>query len=44
MGVSLVPSNAVRAAVDGAMLPLIIFALLLGLALNLRSDPRACVS
>lgn len=31
--VSLVPSNAVRAAVDGAMLPLIIFALLLGLAL-----------
>jgi proton glutamate symport protein len=31
--VSLVPSNAIRAAVDGAMLPLIIFALLLGLAL-----------
>ncbi|MEP6493714.1 MAG: dicarboxylate/amino acid:cation symporter [bacterium] len=30
---SLVPPNAVRAAVDGAMLPLIIFALLLGLAL-----------
>jgi len=31
--VSLVPANAVRAAVDGAMLPLIVFALLLGLAL-----------
>jgi Na+/H+-dicarboxylate symporter len=30
---SLVPSNAMRAAVDGAMLPLIIFALLLGLGL-----------
>ena len=31
--VALVPSNAFRAAVDGAMLPLIIFSLLLGLAL-----------
>lgn len=31
--VSLVPSNAFRAATDGAMLPLIVFALLLGLAL-----------
>jgi Na+/H+-dicarboxylate symporter len=31
--VALIPSNAFRAAVDGAMLPLIIFALLLGLAL-----------
>lgn len=31
--VSLVPANAVRAAVDGSMLPLIVFALLLGLAL-----------
>jgi proton glutamate symport protein len=31
--VSLVPSNPFRAATDGAMLPLIIFALLLGLAL-----------
>jgi Na+/H+-dicarboxylate symporter len=32
--VSLVPSNAVAAAADGAMLPLIIFALALGLALG----------
>lgn len=31
--VALVPSNAIRAATDGAMLPLIVFALLLGLAL-----------
>lgn len=31
--VALVPSNAFRAAVDGAMLPLIVFALFLGLAL-----------
>lgn len=31
--VALVPSNAFRAAVDGAMLPLIVFALVLGLAL-----------
>jgi Na+/H+-dicarboxylate symporter len=31
--VALVPANAFRAAVDGAMLPLIIFSLLLGLAL-----------
>lgn len=31
--VALVPSNAFRAAVDGAMLPLIVFSLLLGLAL-----------
>jgi Na+/H+-dicarboxylate symporter len=32
--VSLVPSNAFRAAADGAMLPLIVFALVLGLALG----------
>jgi Na+/H+-dicarboxylate symporter len=31
--VSLVPSNAFKAAADGAMLPLIVFALVLGLAL-----------
>jgi Na+/H+-dicarboxylate symporter len=31
--VALVPSNAFRAAVDGAMLPLIVFSMLLGLAL-----------
>jgi proton glutamate symport protein len=31
--VSLVPANAIRAAVDGAMLPIIVFSLLLGLAL-----------
>jgi Na+/H+-dicarboxylate symporter len=31
--VALVPSNAFRAAADGAMLPLIVFALVLGLAL-----------
>jgi Na+/H+-dicarboxylate symporter len=31
--VALVPANAFRAAADGAMLPLIVFALLLGLAL-----------
>ena len=31
--VALVPSNAFRAAVDGAMLPLIVFSLFLGLAL-----------
>ena len=36
--VSLVPANAVRAAVDGAMLPLIVFALLLGLALVTLGD------
>jgi len=41
--VSLVPSNAIAAAADGAMLPLIIFALALGLALgaveaNARSE------
>ena len=30
---SLIPANAVRAATDGAMLPLIVFALLFGLAL-----------
>lgn len=40
--VSLVPSNAMRAAVDGAMLPLIVFSLLLGLALlNVSDEPRA---
>lgn len=32
--VSLVPTNAISAAVDGAMLPLIVFALALGLALG----------
>lgn len=32
--VSIVPANAVSAAVDGAMLPLIVFALALGLALG----------
>lgn len=32
--VSLVPANAIAAAVDGAMLPLIVFALALGLALG----------
>jgi len=32
--VSLVPSNAIAAAADGAMLPLIVFALALGLALG----------
>lgn len=32
--VSLVPANPVRAAADGAMLPLIVFALLFGLALT----------
>ena len=31
--VSLVPSNPFRAAADGAMLPLIVFAMMLGLAL-----------
>jgi Na+/H+-dicarboxylate symporter len=36
--VSLVPANAVRAAVDGSMLPLIVFALLLGLALVTLGD------
>ena len=39
--VSLVPSNAFRAATDGAMLPLIVFALLLGLALlHVPQDSR----
>jgi proton glutamate symport protein len=38
--VSLVPSNAISAAVDGAMLPLIVFALALGLALG-RIDAHA---
>ena len=39
--VALVPSNAFRAAVDGAMLPLIVFALLLGLALlSIPDDSR----
>src|SRR5689334_23389360 len=35
--VSLVPTNAIGAAVDGAMLPLIVFALALGLALDRKS-------
>ena len=39
--VSLVPSNAISAAVDGAMLPLIVFALALGLALGRVDDSRA---
>jgi Na+/H+-dicarboxylate symporter len=40
--VSLVPANAIGAAVDGAMLPLIVFALALGLALGrVESGPRA---
>jgi Na+/H+-dicarboxylate symporter len=38
--VSLVPSNAIAAAADGAMLPLIVFALALGLALGVV-EPRA---
>ena len=39
--VALVPSNAIKAAVDGAMLPLIVFALLLGLALlKVEGDVR----
>lgn len=37
--VSLVPPNAVRAAVDGAMLPLIVFTLMLGLALVSLAEP-----
>ncbi len=38
---SLVPANAFRAAVDGAMLPLIIFALVLGVALlHVEDEPR----
>jgi Na+/H+-dicarboxylate symporter len=42
--VALVPANAIRAAVDGAMLPLIVFSLLLGLALlKVESDSRARV-
>lgn len=36
--VSLVPANAFRAAADGAMLPLIVFALALGLALGTVAD------
>ncbi|MDB4873647.1 MAG: sodium:dicarboxylate symporter [Gemmatimonadetes bacterium] len=39
--VSLVPANAFRAAVDGAMLPLIVFALVLGLALVSIPDSAA---
>lgn len=42
--VALVPSNAFRAAVDGAMLPLIVFALLLGLSLlRVPDESRARV-
>jgi proton glutamate symport protein len=37
--VALVPSNVMRAAADGAMLPLIIFSLLLGLALVSVAEP-----
>jgi Na+/H+-dicarboxylate symporter len=37
--VSLVPPNAMRAAVDGAMLPLIVFTLMLGLALVSLAEP-----
>ena len=36
---SLVPPNPVRAAADGAMLPLIVFAMLLGLALVALPEP-----
>jgi proton glutamate symport protein len=39
--VALVPSNPIKSAADGAMLPLIVFALLLGLALTrVRDDLR----
>jgi Na+/H+-dicarboxylate symporter len=38
----LVPANAVRAAADGAMLPLIVFSIACGLALT-RAEPRARV-
>jgi Na+/H+-dicarboxylate symporter len=39
--VALVPSNPFRAAADGAMLPLIVFALVLGLALgSVRAEQR----
>jgi Na+/H+-dicarboxylate symporter len=37
--IDLVPSNPIRAAADGAMLPLIVFSLLFGVAL-LRLDPE----
>lgn len=37
--VSLVPPNAMRAAVDGAMLPLIVFTLMFGLALVSLAEP-----
>ena len=37
--IALVPSNVFRAATDGAMLPLIIFSLVLGLALMSVADP-----
>lgn len=43
--VALVPPNAFRAAVDGAMLPLIMFALILGLALlKVPEDSRTRVT
>ncbi|MEO7085974.1 MAG: dicarboxylate/amino acid:cation symporter [Gemmatimonadaceae bacterium] len=42
--VSLVPANPVRAAADGAMLPLIVFAVVLGLALvSMQAPARARV-
>jgi Na+/H+-dicarboxylate symporter len=42
--VSLVPVNPVRAAADGAMLPLIVFALAFGLAVaGLQGEPRGAV-
>jgi Na+/H+-dicarboxylate symporter len=42
--ISLVPANPVRAAADGAMLPLIVFAVAFGLAVaGLRSDSRQTV-
>jgi Na+/H+-dicarboxylate symporter len=42
--VSLVPSNPVRAAVDGAMLPLIVFSITFGLALlRVAAERRAAV-
>lgn len=36
---SLVPNNPIRAAADGALLPLVIFSLLYGLALSRVADP-----
>jgi Na+/H+-dicarboxylate symporter len=38
--IDLVPQNVVKAGADGAMLPLIVFAVLFGLALSRVSEPR----